>query len=249
MNTVPSRCEMRTNSAAVLRVGAALNEVDDAVVDGVDVLAPDLAAEVDAAVAVAALDRRGFPAARRRTRASRCAACGGRARPAGGPTRRGPAPRAGWSPSAATRARTSPRAAPAARPRPRCCTGSSDAVDCDDRGCARRQQRAHDDGGDHEHLRRATPGGPALFLLAGERGCEAPLGAEGVDRRRIHLHGAAAIEVRSTGRADIGAVDRGHLSHRAAENPDRSAERPAQSANDFEIARFPAAVKSACSGP
>ena len=40
---------------AAIRVDAALHAVDDAVVDGVHVLAPDLAAEIDAAVAVAAL--------------------------------------------------------------------------------------------------------------------------------------------------------------------------------------------------
>ena len=43
--------------AAVLLVGAAPNAVDHAVVDGADVFAPDLAAEIDAAVAVAAFDR------------------------------------------------------------------------------------------------------------------------------------------------------------------------------------------------
>src|SRR5439155_6077445 len=43
--------------AAVLFVGAALHAFDDAVVGGVDRLAPDFAADVDAAVAVAALGR------------------------------------------------------------------------------------------------------------------------------------------------------------------------------------------------
>src|SRR5438874_8935161 len=43
--------------AAVLFVGAALHAIDDAVVGGVDRLAPDFAAEIDAAVAAAAFAR------------------------------------------------------------------------------------------------------------------------------------------------------------------------------------------------
>ena len=41
-------------STAVVRVGAALDEVHDPIVNGVHVFAPDLAAQIDAAVSVAA---------------------------------------------------------------------------------------------------------------------------------------------------------------------------------------------------
>ena len=56
VNTVPLRWEMRTNWPPRSGFALALHAVDDAVVDGMHVLAPDLAAEIDAAVAVAAFD-------------------------------------------------------------------------------------------------------------------------------------------------------------------------------------------------
>jgi hypothetical protein len=55
VKTCRPRGEMRTNSAA-RGVRAALDEVDDAVVDRAHVLAPDLAAQIDAAVPVPAFD-------------------------------------------------------------------------------------------------------------------------------------------------------------------------------------------------